>query len=244
MCHLTMLSVLTCVFAAHVAFASGPDVLTAEDRSTLSALCRARAPEAEDLYVDNVKGSDTNCGDRQHPFKTIKHAMSKLTGGGQLHLVDNPGCPYLEGVRINAEHSGTAQRPTVINGHGALLDGLRVPPAAEWTHEGNDVYSRFLDNNAWPMDKEGYWCGAFPICYLGGRPGINVKAKDALTARGCYFLLRLKPGEKLRNTLYVKLGPGETPETAKIGVLSGWENCCFCSATNVVVRNLRVTRQS
>ena len=197
----------------------------------------------EAAYVDNVRGDDANPGTAESPFKTIAKAMSVLKGGEELHLVSN-AVPYREGVRIEARHAGTEGRPTVIDGHGALLDGLRVPADDTWKDEGDGVFSRHFDNNAWVMDPDGCWSGDFPICYFGDEPGFNVKGRADLTVRGRYFLLKKKADDALHNTLYVRLGPGETPERAHVGVLSGWENCCLVRTANVTVRNLRVTRQS
>ena len=195
---------------------------------------------AADVYVDNVKGAVDATGSKEAPFKTIAKALKVLKSGDTLHLTPNEGVPYEEVIdthATNAKWGGTAEKPTVIDGHGATITGLRHFPAADWKDEGDGVFSRRLHNNAWPMDRQGYWNG-HPIVFFDDKPAEFCKTREALTDR-TYFLHKDHPDKRteLHNTLYIKLPAGKTPDDIKV-VTIAVRSILHINRSYVTVKNL------
>src|SRR5579862_9104115 len=102
----------------------------------------SQRPKAEGpaLFVDAVRGSDTNPGSEQAPWKTVQHALSQLAPGDTLYL--RAGV-YYETVRCSL--AGEPGRPITIRacpGERAILDGgfreFAESPASAWVpSEGN-----------------------------------------------------------------------------------------------------------
>ena len=157
------------------------------------------------LWVDNVRGNDGAAGDAAHPYRTFARALAVLDGGDELHLVANTE-PYCEQLRLTARHSGSADAPTRVFGHGATIDGRHAVPLSGWQEEGDGVYSCPLDNNAWSMNEMGHWCGTFPIVWFDGRAGRNAEARASLVENG-YFLC-LKPKTPDHKPIIVTLVDG------------------------------------
>lgn len=190
------------------------------------------------LYVDNVRGDDANDGTAARPFRTVRKGLDALQPGGTLRLVPNAE-PYREGVLVNARLSGRPGAPTVIDGGGATIDGFVCD--AEWKDEGDGVYSTFLFNNAWPMNRDGHWCGAFPLVLFGDKPGVNVTSRDRLVP-GSYFLM-IRSGHPLHNRLFVRPPDGKTVRDLPIWTMAYQHNVCLTSCEHVRVRNFVVRNQ-
>lgn len=95
------------------------------------------AAGATDYYVNNRTGNDANDGlAAERAFATFAKATPKLKAGDTLHIA--PGKTYHESIIIY--NSGTAERPVVIEGHGAVLSGLTPIPASDWQAKGEDLY--------------------------------------------------------------------------------------------------------
>jgi hypothetical protein len=172
-----------------------------------------------EYYVDNVKGNDANQGTKEAPFKTFEKALKVLKGGDTLHLVHNEDQPYRGCLNINKKYSGTAEKPTVVDGHGALFDGRTVFPASAWKSEGNGIFSKLLKNNAHVMNHRlGCWSGDFAIVFFDGKDGINCRKKEDLKPFS-YFLFKKNKKAPLHNTLYIKLPEGKTPDDIKVVTL-------------------------
>lgn len=194
------------------------------------------------IWVDNVCGDDANPGSKERPFKTLSKALSELRGGGELHLVNNEGKPYRERLGLGSRKSGTAGKPTVVDGHGSLIDGFL--PADDWKDEGGGVFSRAHQNNAWAMDRDGCWHGGFEMVRFAGKDGQSVKSRGELVRPGQYFLKKGKLGPIANNTLFVKVRGGSTPAKDEVTMCSWDVNLTLYSCANVVVRNLRVAHQA
>jgi hypothetical protein len=201
---------------------------------------------AAEYHVDNVRGADTNPGDAALPFATITKAMSSIRSGDVIHLVANAK-PYCEAVEFRGQQqAGTPEAPTVLDGHGAVIDGRKAFAAAEWKAEGDAVFSRPLGNNAWPMDFQGCWSGDFPIVFFDGKPGENCRTKAEL-APFRYFLFKSAPTkgpdgrdrrDPLHNTLYVMLPAGKTPDDIRVEIPTDAK--VYVERDNVIVRNIKV----
>jgi hypothetical protein len=189
-------------------------------------------------------GNDANQGTKEAPFKTYTKALKVLKGGDTIHLVHNEGQPYRGRFNIvNKEHAGTAEKPTVIDGQGALFDGRTPYPASAWKNEGNGIFSKYLKNNAHVMDYSiGCWSGDFPIVFFDGKDGVNCRKKEELKPFS-YFLLKIpgKKGQKgrdpLHNTLYIKLPEGKTPDDIKVETLAS--TGIGVNSDYVTVKNVR-----
>ena len=195
-----------------------------------------------ELHVDNLAGSDANPGTREAPYQTIAAAMKQLKGGDTLHMTAHEGRPYQETIDSHpaGRWGGTSGQPTVIDGHGATMTGLKHLKSDQWQAEGEGIFRRHLSNNAWAMDQQGYWSG-FPIVFFDNRPAEFCRDKQSLR-EFTYFLHKDPPKEGAKrdtrhNTLYIKLPAGKTPDDVKVESIA-LATMVHISASNVTVRNL------
>jgi hypothetical protein len=196
---------------------------------------------AADVHVDNVKGTVDGPGSKEAPFKTIAKALKILKSGDTLHLTPNEDVPYEEVIdthATNARWGGTAENPTVIDGHGATITGLRHFEAAAWKAEGDGVFSRPLGNNAWNMDKQGHWNG-HSVVFFDDKPAEFRKDKASLIDF-TYFLHKddSKSRTELHNTLYIKLPADKTPDDVKV-VTVGTRTNLYINRSYITVKNLK-----
>ena len=198
-----------------------------------------------DIYVDNLRGDDANSGTQESPFRSIKVAAKALKAGNTLHMVPNadpytledavdPGAVGL--IEFVASQAGTAERPTVVDGHGSKVLGLFHYKAERWQSEGSSVFRTRLPNNTVTMFNLGHWVGVIPIVFFDGKPAQWVKSREELVD-GSFFLVKtLAKEEPPNNTLFVKLAEGTTPADIKITAPS---NITIQSNTNhVTIRNI------
>lgn len=98
------------------------------------------------IYVDNLRGSDASDGKEPAPInlvsgpvRTIRRGLQLLQKGGTLNLANN-NQPYYESMELVGRSSGTALRPTLIEGNGVELNGsFPVPPNA-WRKVGKRLW--------------------------------------------------------------------------------------------------------
>ena len=196
---------------------------------------------AKEVYVDNTNGNDNAPGTKTSPVRTIRHAMELLASGDTLHLTPNPQ-PYTEPIHFSGRNrhlAGNPGRPTIVDGHGARFSGLRHRTASEWTKTGRDIYTLQLNNNAWVMDRQGYWSG-FPIVFADGKPLPWKKSKSELVPNS-YVLTKVFGAKKTpeHNKLHVRLEPGKTPADVKLETPHGDYAVCVEGADNVTIRNIK-----
>jgi hypothetical protein len=125
-----------------LAVLSGADMCSAEDarfqsHPAMRALPQpSRRPMAAGpaWFVDAAKGDDGQAGTNDKPWKTVSHALTRLSPGDTLYL---RGGVYYETVSVTA--SGTAEKPLTLRGFPgelAVLDaGFREfaeNPAEAW----------------------------------------------------------------------------------------------------------------
>lgn len=191
-----------------------------------------------DIWVDNVRGDDAAAGTRENPFRTMAAAAAKMRPGMTMNLVSN-AVSYSES--FNAGRFKANMAGTVVDGHGAVLDGRRVPARSAWSDAGNGVWSIKCPNNAWVMDRQGYWSG-HAIVFKDGSP---LPWKDSLAALtdDSYFLRKvynpkLNDKDGVHNTLYVKLPSGQDPETRKVSFPCLNYGINVETVDNITVRNV------
>lgn len=89
------------------------------------------------IYVDPKNGSDDAQGDKNSPFKTIKKATSIVVPGDTINLLP---VIYHESFEFYGNKSGTSDKPIVVDGHGASLDGAIPLDIASWEKVGSGLY--------------------------------------------------------------------------------------------------------
>ncbi|MHB1037823.1 MAG: right-handed parallel beta-helix repeat-containing protein [Pirellulales bacterium] len=163
--------------------------------------CLASPSLARDIFVSNTAGDDrfsgllekgTGAGDG--PVRTLTQAL-RLADKGDRIVMANTGRPYRESVSlVGGKHAGDVDRPFIILGNGAVLDGsFPVPPRA-WEHYRDDVF-RFA-----PPQR------AFQQLFLNGRPAVRhpVRTIDVAPPKleplewclaGGYLYFRIEPGK-------------------------------------------------
>lgn len=92
------------------------------------------------VYVNNLTGNDSNSGiSPDLPVKTLAAGMRKLYATGDLKLViAKTAVPYFETLRIT--RGGTAAKSLIIEGGGAVINGLREIPTTNWQKQGKAFF--------------------------------------------------------------------------------------------------------
>jgi hypothetical protein len=130
---------------------------------------------ARDLYVNNLAGEDlldggspTGRGSGRGPVQTLRQALWIANTGDHIVLA-NTGTPYRESVTLFGDkHSGFADRPFIIDGQGAVLDGSSPVPPDAWQHYRDNVF-RFRPERM-----------AYQQLFLDGRPAARRSPATAL----------------------------------------------------------------
>lgn len=146
------------------------------------ALLAAAELSAATIYVDNVKGNDSNDGSKERPVASIEKGLTLLKRSGRLEVAPNNGKPYrrpypgVNGKSLDVKVGGTPEQPLVLNGNGAVISGLSAVPADRWEKAGDGVYALPF----WPMSnlykhyhKQDYWLPASRIFFVDGEPAVN-----------------------------------------------------------------------
>ncbi len=102
---------------------------------------------ARDLYVNNVTGDDRNDGlaetavsPGRGPFRSIRRALEAARNGDHIHVAAT-GQPYRESLTVQAgRHSGIPNRPFILEGNGAVLDGSEPVPPDAWEGVGPSLF--------------------------------------------------------------------------------------------------------
>ena len=191
---------------------------------------------AAEWHVDNVKGGDAvGDGSAAKPFKTIARAFKEVKTSDAVYLAPN-AAPYTE--HVNFPVGGTAEKPFVFDGRGAVINMLTHYTGDKWKDEGGGVFSMSLPNNAHVMDKQ--WWG-FDLVFFDGKAGKNCASRETLEPLG-YFLFKQRQQiegkfHPLHNTLYVKLPDGKTPADIKVEA-PGVGTILHCGRPHVTIRDL------
>lgn len=199
----------------------------------------------EGLWVDNLRGSDANTGTRTAPFATIERACALVKKSQKITVV-NTGKPYslpysgfdkARGLRLT--RGGTADRPQIVEGNGAVISGFAVIPAAHWSQESGktNIFSLLF----WPMvnsyknpsSAPNFWPDGTPIWFV-----------DNVAAPNCHSLAELEktPGgfwwNKKEKRVLFALPAGKKLNDLKIELPANYG--FYLQADHIIVRNFIV----
>jgi hypothetical protein len=122
-----------------------------------------------DIYVSNLAGDDRFAGEESQvrsdeggPVRTLAKAL-RLAHGGDRIVIEKTDRPYRESISlVGSRLSGSPERPLVIQGNGAILDGSAPVPPQAWQHDRDAIF-RFRP------PQMGY-----QQLFLGDRPAVRV----------------------------------------------------------------------
>ncbi len=167
------------------------------------------APDARarDLFVNNLAGDDLLDGGAPEshssgrgPVQTLRQAIW-LAGPGDHISLTNTGTPYRESVTLfGGKHSGISDRPFVIDGNGAILDGSAPIAVDDWRHDHDDVFRVRPERMA------------FQQLFLDGRPAVRRNLASTLAGPP-----ELQPLEwsLYDGEIYFRVEPGRLPDQYK-----------------------------
>ena len=105
-----------------------------------------KSPPTKDIYVDNILGSDKHdglspkpTGSNHGPVGTMAKAVSLLKTSDRLNIA-NTGKPYRDSIHL-FQQGGTPEKPAIIEGNGAIMEGLETVRPSEWTVEPDGLLS-------------------------------------------------------------------------------------------------------
>ena len=183
-----------------------------------------------DIFVNNVAGDDHFYGQQAQdpsglagPVRTLAKAL-QMAGGGDVVILVNAGVPYRESISlVGGRHGGTVERPFVIRGSGAVLDGSETMPTDAWKHYKNGVF-RFCPPRL-----------GFQQLFLDGRPAarVAVAAKD---------LPDLKPREwcSFGGQIYFCVEPNKLPSDYKPSYAGRQTGITLFHVEHVIIADLTV----
>ena len=110
---------------------------------------------ATEYHADSKRGDDANDGlSAATAFKTLENATKHLKAGDVLNLA--AGSFFREALIIR--ESGTAEKPILVRGNGAVVSGLHPIDAAKWESKGSDL---------WFQASDRYWGALRPRVFIG-----------------------------------------------------------------------------
>lgn len=199
---------------------------------------------ARTLYVDNVNGSDRYNGLAAvadpaaggGPFQSIAHAFSKAQLSDRIEVI-NTGVPYRGGNVLNRV-GGTAEKPMVIEGNGAVISGLARVGPGKW----QQVSGRIVKTPFWPMSNRlkgaadfPYWIGTPQIWWLDGAAAVNCRSEEELLATAGGFFWN-----KAEKAVWFHLPEGRQIEEVEVLLpVYGTGLNISGTADNVVVQNFK-----
>ncbi len=105
-----------------------------------------RNSATKEIYVNNILGSDKYdgtsskpTGSTHGPVATMGKAVSLLKTSDRM-IIANTGKPYRDSIHL-FKQSGTPEKPTMIEGNGAIMEGLETVQPSEWRVEPDGLLS-------------------------------------------------------------------------------------------------------
>lgn len=177
---------------------------------------------AQVIYVNNVTGNDDFDGlkaepgdNKSGPLQTIMQAVKKCAVGARIEIA-NTGVDYRESVSIEKYNKGQVDRPLVLNGNGACVNGLVKVQPEQWVQYKDDIYyflnklggseykprgwfDRKIGDSFYGIMPNSNWLGnmkhqgwfieedAPEIFLLNGKPGKNVLKLEEIPPGGFFY---------------------------------------------------------
>lgn len=198
----------------------------------LIALCFSVPASARDIHVSNTAGDDRFTGRYSSevsvvggPVRTIAKAL-RLAAPGDRIVIANTGEPYRETVSlVGTSHSGNVDRPFIVEGNGAVLDGASPVSHRAWEHVGQNLF-RFRPARLGTQQL-----------FLFGKPAVR---KPALAGEG--KLPTLAPLEwcLTGGYIYFRTEDGRTPQSYQPTHAHLQTGITLYKVRDVVVRNFVV----
>lgn len=187
-----------------------------------------------DLHVDPAQGNDARDG-VEAPVKTIARGIRLAQPGDTVHLA--PG-RYLESADLSRKH-GEPDRPIVLDGHGAVLDGSEAVRASEWEPLGGDLYRKVKLIPRMDPAILGRWFFLWDgkMNHMGrtskGRSAALKKSADLQAGEWTYV--------QEEDAFYLRLAPGQNLDAAKIRYPLRSSGVIESGTSHLVVRNITAT---
>lgn len=207
-----------------------------------AALLSTLSLGAATIYVDNVKGSDSNNGSKDSPVASIEQGLSLLQKSDRLEVAPNNGKPYRRpypgtyGKSYRVQKGGTIDNPMVINGNGAVISGLSVIPEKVWKDCGNGLWKMPF----WPMSnmyriykQQDYWLPEAKIFFVDGKRQKNCLSKAELEKTPNAFWW-----SRSEKSLYYNPPAGKSISDVKIELPSN--SGFYVVADNVIVKDFHM----
>jgi hypothetical protein len=187
------------------------------------------------LYVDPDTGDDSATG-REKPLRSIARAIKLAEPGDIIHLAP---VTYFQSADFFNKH-GTLEKPIVLDGHGAVLDGSEPVRASEWEALGEGLFRRAHLFPRFDKAMLGRW-------YFLWNGRMNHMGRTSKGPSAALKKVReLAPGEwtyvEGEDAFYLRLKEGESLDAANIryparanGVSQGG------SGSHLTVRNITST---
>ncbi|MEN6451313.1 MAG: right-handed parallel beta-helix repeat-containing protein, partial [Thermoguttaceae bacterium] len=184
-----------------------------------------------DIFVDNRAGDDRSTGQQARgtsetgPVRTLGRALCLAQNGDAITMA-NTGLVYHESISlVGSRLSGSPQRPFVLRGNGAFLDGSApIPPEAWRPYEGG-VF-RFRPRLM-----------SYQQLFINDLPASRVIATGA-----SHRPPKLRPREwcLLDGQIYFCVEPGKLPRDYRLTCAAGRTGITLFHVENVVIADLTV----
>jgi hypothetical protein len=191
-------------------------------------------PGAE-IRVDPEKGDDGGDG-VSSPVRTIARAIKLAAPGDTIHLKP---VTYHESAVFIDKH-GEPDKPIILDGHGAVLEGSEPVTSAGWEKVGPGLFRRAKLYKATDDAIVGRWF----LLWDGEMIRMNRCSKGP--SEPLKHVEELQPKEwtyvKEEDAFYLRLSPGQDLDTANIRYPARSSSVVFAKAgSNITVRNLTGT---
>ncbi len=140
-----------------------------------------------DIYINNLKGSDSNSGDSpEKALRTIRAGIRRMHNSkSKVMVLTKTDLPYYESIRL-LNFNGTPEKPIIIEGNGAIISGIQELPTDKWQQSPGGIWF-------YPKKRYGALC---PYLIIAGKrvPGMPLEKLQPMThfwsKKGVFF----KPG--------------------------------------------------
>lgn len=198
----------------------------------IMTLAAAVQSHARDLYVG---------GTGEGRFPTIRAAINAAKPGDTIHL--NPAdSPYRE-MAMFKNVSGTADRPIVLDGHGATLLGSDPLDPAQWEHQGDGLWrstalAERLKANP-NLVKRFYFVFDDTPHYMGGAFKHKPPTLKAPAELDVHEWTYVEP----ENAFYIRIAAGVSLKDANVEVPVRSAGVAMQGKTaHIIVRNVKASR--